>query len=61
VLSIAKAKNCTNAQVVYNLAQSLGIMPLAGSTNEQHMKDGVEAGKLELGEHLDQLKSLIGY
>ncbi|KAF8597874.1 Aldo/keto reductase, partial [Ceratobasidium sp. AG-I] len=61
VLGIAKAKQRTNAQVVYKFAQSLGIIPLAGSTNEHHMKDGVEAEKLELGVELDGLKSLIGY
>ena len=61
VLDIAKTKKCTNAQVLYRFAQSLGIVPLAGSTNIHHMKDGVEAEKFELGVELDKLKSLIGY
>ncbi|KAG9076558.1 hypothetical protein FS749_011616, partial [Ceratobasidium sp. UAMH 11750] len=58
--NVAKAKKCTEAQVVYKLAQSIGVIPLAGSTNERHMKDGVEAENIDLGEHLSELKALIG-
>lgn len=36
------------AQVVFRLAQYWGIIPLAGSQNEQHMKDGAEADKIPL-------------
>ncbi|KDN38615.1 hypothetical protein RSAG8_09402, partial [Rhizoctonia solani AG-8 WAC10335] len=36
ITNIAKSKKATNPQVVYKFAQSLGIVPLAGSTNEQH-------------------------
>lgn len=57
---IAKTQKATNAQVVYKLVQSLGIIPLAGSTNEQHMKDGLEAEKIDIGEHLSDLKALTG-
>ncbi|KAG8735203.1 hypothetical protein FRC10_010885 [Ceratobasidium sp. 414] len=60
VKNIAKAKKCTEAQVVYRLAQSVGIVPLAGSANERHMKDGVEAENIDLGEQLSELKTLIG-
>jgi diketogulonate reductase-like aldo/keto reductase len=60
-MNIAKAQNATNAQVVYKFAQSLGIIPLAGSTNEQHMKDGLVAEKFDVGEHLNDLNALIGY
>ncbi|KAG9077602.1 hypothetical protein FS749_010505 [Ceratobasidium sp. UAMH 11750] len=60
VKNVAKAKKCTEAQVVYKLAQSMGVIPLAGSTNERHMKDGVEAEDIDLGEHLTELKALTG-
>lgn len=39
---LAKQKNATPAQVVYRLVQIWGMVPLAGSTNEAYMKDGVE-------------------
>ncbi|CAE6395003.1 unnamed protein product [Rhizoctonia solani] len=61
ITNIAKSKQATSAQVVYRFAQSLGIIPLAGSTNEQHMKDGLESENLDIGKHLDELKGLIGH
>ncbi|CAE6467751.1 unnamed protein product [Rhizoctonia solani] len=61
ITNIAKSKNATNAQVVYKFAQSLSIIPLAGSTNERHMKDGLESERLDIDEHLDELKGLIGH
>ncbi|CAE7180030.1 unnamed protein product [Rhizoctonia solani] len=61
ITNIADSKKATNAQIVYKFAQSLGIIPLAGSTNEQHMKDGLESENLDIGEHLDELKGLIGH
>ncbi|CAE6466257.1 unnamed protein product [Rhizoctonia solani] len=61
ITNIAKSKNATNAQVVYKFAQSLSIIPLAGSTNERHMKDGLESEILDIDEHLDELKGLIGH
>lgn len=60
IMNIAKAQKCTVEQIIYKLAQSMDIIPLAGSTNEQHMKEGVEAQKIELGEHLGELKALTG-
>ncbi|QRV93733.1 aldo/keto reductase family protein [Ceratobasidium sp. AG-Ba] len=60
IMNIAKAQKCTTAQIVYKLAQSIGIIPLAGSTNEEHMKDGVEAERVDLEEHLGELKALTG-
>ncbi|KAL5631750.1 hypothetical protein ACGC1H_007303 [Rhizoctonia solani] len=61
ITTIAKSKQATSAQVVYRFAQSLGVIPLAGSTNEQHMKDGLESENLDIGKHLDELKGLIGH
>jgi diketogulonate reductase-like aldo/keto reductase len=61
ITNIAHSQKSTNAQVVYRFAQQLGIVPLAGSTNEQHMKDGVESDRVDLHAHLDELKGLVGY
>lgn len=48
LLALSKRISCTPAQVVFRLAQLRGIVPLAGSTNETRMKDGVETEKLNL-------------
>ncbi|CAE6488228.1 unnamed protein product [Rhizoctonia solani] len=61
ITNIAHSQNATNAQVVYKFVQSLGIIPLAGSTNAQHMKDGLESDEISLHEHLDSLKGLVGH
>ncbi|CAE6492739.1 unnamed protein product [Rhizoctonia solani] len=61
ISNIAESKKATNAQIVYKFAQSLGIIPLTGSTNEQHMKDGLESENLDIGEHIGELKGLIGH
>lgn len=39
--ALAEKAGCTPEQALYRLAQDMGITPLAGSTSEQHMKDGV--------------------
>lgn len=47
LLILAQETGCTPAQTVYRVAQLRGIVPLAGSTNQQHMKDGVETSNIE--------------
>ena len=46
--AFAKKKGLTKAQAMYRLVQHWGIIPLAGSTNERHMKDGVEVEGVSL-------------
>lgn len=46
--AFAKKKGLTKAQAMYRLVQHWGIIPLAGSTNERHMKDGVEVESASL-------------
>lgn len=46
--AFAKKKALTRAQAMYRLVQHWGIIPLAGSTNERHMKDGVDVGSVTL-------------
>jgi diketogulonate reductase-like aldo/keto reductase len=41
MLALAEKASCSPEQVFFRLAQDMGITPLAGSQNEQHMKDGV--------------------
>lgn len=44
VLAIAQAAKITTAQVVFGLAQSMGVVPLSGTTSEVHMKEDVSVG-----------------
>ncbi|KIJ49690.1 hypothetical protein M422DRAFT_59353 [Sphaerobolus stellatus SS14] len=48
ILTIAQEASCTPAQAVYRVAQLRGIVPLAGSTNEGRMRDGVATSNIEL-------------
>ena len=45
---LAQKHNCTQQQVVFKIAQMGGVVPLAGSKNEERMRDGVEAEKIDL-------------
>jgi aryl-alcohol dehydrogenase-like predicted oxidoreductase len=61
---LTRKKGCTAAQVVYALAQSGGIVPLAGSTDLEHMKHGldVEALSFSVPEEeklISQLKAIV--
>ncbi|EED81558.1 predicted protein [Postia placenta Mad-698-R] len=47
---IARTKSCTPPQAVFRLAQLQGITPLSGTTNEQHMRQDVEAEQIDLGD-----------
>ena len=49
VQDISNTLGCTPAQLVYRIAQVNGVVPLAGSKNEKHMKDGVVTEQIDLG------------
>jgi hypothetical protein len=45
---------------VYRVVQSLGIVPLCGTTDEAHMREDIEAEKLNRGEeHFSELTRFI--
>jgi len=44
----ASPMKVTPAMIVYRMVQQWGITPLAGSTDEEHMKDGVAVEKIPL-------------
>jgi diketogulonate reductase-like aldo/keto reductase len=50
ITSLAQKKGVEPAQIIFRLAQHWGIIPLAGSQDNQHMKDGVESEKILLTE-----------
>ncbi|KAF8588703.1 Aldo/keto reductase [Ramaria rubella] len=66
VLALAERASCTPAQTLFKLAQIRGIVPLAGSTDEDRMKQGVQAERINLEqcpeskEAIANLNALIG-
>ncbi len=48
--AIAKRLNVTPAQVIFRFTMQIGILPLTGTTDPQHMKDDLAAAKITLSE-----------
>ncbi len=48
IASLAASINATPAQVVFNFARSIGILPLTGTSDAQHMKQDLAARNLTL-------------
>ena len=46
--SIAKRLGTGPVQVIFRFAMQIGILPLTGTTSEQHMKEDLQAERLEL-------------
>lgn len=63
LLAIARASACTPAQIAYKLAQSKGVIPLSGTSNETHMKEDIAVQDVCLPEScksdLKLLKELV--
>jgi diketogulonate reductase-like aldo/keto reductase len=47
-LRIAKRLNASPAQVIFRFAMQVGMLPLTGTTSQQHMKEDLEAERLTL-------------
>lgn len=59
VRSIAKKLGATTAQVIFKFAMQVGMLPLTGTTNAQHMKEDLGAARFELsGEDCDLIESI---
>lgn len=48
VHAIATRINATVAQVIFRFAMLIGMLPLTGTTNQQHMKEDLQAGQFTL-------------
>jgi len=46
--AIATRINATVAQVIFRFAMLIGMLPLTGTTNQQHMKEDLQAGQFTL-------------
>ncbi|KAH8107726.1 Aldo/keto reductase [Cristinia sonorae] len=60
VLGLAERLTCTPAQIVYAIAQAGGIVPISGTTNEEHMREDVAVDSLAFDEEAKtQVASLV--
>ena len=58
---IAQRHRCSPAQVVFSFALSVGMVPLTGTTDAQHMKSDLEVFAIELEpSEVDCIKRLVG-
>jgi diketogulonate reductase-like aldo/keto reductase len=46
--AIATRINATVAQVIFRFVMLIGMLPLTGTTNQQHMKEDLQAGQFTL-------------
>ena len=60
VRAIAKRLGAGPAQVVFAFAMHIGMLPLTGTTNSQHMKEDLQAGRLTLSAEDIQRIETIG-
>jgi diketogulonate reductase-like aldo/keto reductase len=61
IAEVAGRANATPAQVVFSFARMVGILPLTGTSNVEHMKEDLASRELKLsGETVQQIESLAG-
>ncbi|MDJ0842175.1 MAG: aldo/keto reductase [Acidobacteriota bacterium] len=61
VADSARRYSKTPAQIVFRFAQQVGMLPLSGTTDEQHMRDDLEVGSFSLSEEeLTRIETLEG-
>jgi len=59
VRSIAKRLGAGVARVIFRFSMQIGMLPLTGTTNSQHMKDDLRAHELKLSpEELSLIESI---
>jgi diketogulonate reductase-like aldo/keto reductase len=50
VVEISKTKNKTVEQIIFSFARQIGMLPLTGTTNREHMDQDLESGSITLTE-----------
>jgi diketogulonate reductase-like aldo/keto reductase len=59
VRGIAKRLDATPAQVIFRFAMQIGMLPLTGTTSQQHMKEDLQAERLALtSEEIQRIESI---
>jgi diketogulonate reductase-like aldo/keto reductase len=61
IVDIAERADATPAQVVFSFARTIGILPLTGTSNSEHMKEDLASLDLKLSNGtVQQIESLAG-
>lgn len=59
IRTIAARYNVTLAQLIFRFAMQVGMLPLTGTTNPQHMKEDLECGRFNLlPEEIAQIETI---
>jgi diketogulonate reductase-like aldo/keto reductase len=57
--AVARRLNATIAQVIFRFAMQIGMLPLTGTTSEQHMKEDLESDRFALTtEELQRIETI---
>ncbi len=60
VRAIAQRLGATSAQVIFRFAQQIGMLPLTGTTNAQHMKEDLQSEALILtAEDVEKIETVL--
>ena len=61
VNGIARRINATSVQIIFSFARALGMLPLTGTSNSEHMKQDLASRKVQLSEdEVRAIESLAG-
>jgi diketogulonate reductase-like aldo/keto reductase len=61
IAAIAERDKVTRAQVVFRFSQGIGILPLTGTSDAEHMKQDMASGRIALSvKEVQRIESLIG-
>jgi diketogulonate reductase-like aldo/keto reductase len=59
VQQIARRLGATPAQIIFRFAMQIGMLPLTGTTSQQHMREDLEAERIELStEELELIETV---
>jgi diketogulonate reductase-like aldo/keto reductase len=61
IADVAESANVTPAQIIFSFARSIGMLPLTGTSDAEHMRQDLESGTLTLPpEAVELIDSLAG-
>lgn len=59
IQTIARGLSATPAQIIFRFAMQIGMLPLTGTTNEQHMRADLEAEQITLSsEEMERIETI---
>jgi diketogulonate reductase-like aldo/keto reductase len=59
IQTIARRLSATPAQIIFRFAMQIGMLPLTGTTNEQHMREDLEAEQITLSsEEIERIETI---